>query len=640
MTQASLRSLLFAFSASLLFSIPSDACRLVDAVGQDLSADTASRVVQSESPSRWTWQARSGDELRCDVEGFEPLDLRCDRACGGGQIQVGLVRGRTVELAADAPRDVDVEWRRLGAPGEPTELLATRTVSLTGGKASIPVASADDRILRIRAGDASPHTVFVARREGEEARPPVVRVGKALSGGETFGFLEAAPGDGEPKLHYLEGVTAPSFRALLTLGEFGEFSLRGLNAGVYRPRAVYAGGAASVGPEVEVSAGETTELIPWRVEEPEPVAESVPADAVATLLGTVRVGVGEPVPDLRVEAVPTNRDGEVEETDKASSPGHSMPSATTDAEGRFVLTLPTAGWWQLRVSTSSGFPVREQAMELAEGETEQDFDLGDAAVSVRIERDDGEPLSEPVTVELRRGRGGQEVARAGTLQPGGDAADAGEVLLLDLDFDRYQVSAYSESGWASVERARVALSKANPVAEVVLVLSQDRRVAVVRMPDGSPATDVLAALDRRQLYPSSPGEFELTGASRRSEVRILPTPDYVGVCRRVEDHQRIEIELQPATAEAVLIPARDRMPPTGRYLGVIEGLPGSDCPMPVALQWEPFQDEHGRERIRVPGLVPGIYSLRIAGGAVRELIVPGDPVPLGADAAPGSSKND
>lgn len=166
----------------------------------------------------------------------------------------------------------------------------------------------------------------------------------------------------------------------------------------------------------------------------------------------------------------------------------------------------------------------------------------------------------------------------------------------------------------------------------------ERRVVVVRLPDGSPATDVLAALDRRRLEPSRPGEFELTGVTTASQVRILPPDDYVGVCRTVggaaAESERLEIDLQPATAEAILIPARDRLPPLGRYLGVLEGLPGSDCPVPVALQWEPFRDEHDRERIRVKGLVPGVYTLRLTNGDLREVSVPGPPVPLGPGDGP------
>ena len=614
-------------------AVAMDDCRLSSLDKEGGAEEGANRVVAGEAPGMWIWQAHPGEELRCDADGFEPVDLWCGEGCGG-EVQVLLQPARSVEVApSDVADELTVEWRRLGPPGESTQLLATRTIRLQNGQAQIPVASGDDRVLRLKARISAPQTIFVPQDDG--APWPELRVAETEAGGEVFGFLESAAE--EPALLYLQGVTTPSFRATLTLGAFGEFSLRGLAEGAYRPRAVYPGGAASVGPDIEVAAGETAELIPWRVEKPavsEPVLarEEPKDDAVATLLGRVTIADDEPASDLLVEARTAGPGDRVEEADEPDEP---RPTARTDAAGRFELALPEAGWWQLRFAMPSGFPVREQDVELMEGVNAQDFDLGNAAIRVRIVRGDGEPLTEAVHIELKRGRGG-DVVRSGVLPAGEGGGDVAELLLLDLTFGSYQVSAYTESGWASRQPARALPNKNSPIGSAELVLQQQSdRIAVVRMPDGSPATDVLVALDRRQVFPGRPGEFPLTGANELSQIRVMPDLDYLPVCRKVGDLERLEIDLQPATAEAVLVPSRDRMPPTGRYLGILEGLPGSDCPMPIALQWQPFRDERGRDRILLRGLVPGVYTLNPLRGEPREMVVPGPPVPLAADAQSG-----
>lgn len=340
------------------------------------------------------------------------------------------------------------------------------------------------------------------------------------------------------------------------------------------------------------------------------------ADPTVFLEGTVRIAEDRPVADLLIRAT-RGEDVEKIEDDEIDD------RVTTDAAGFYHLDLPTPGVYTLELLSPGGFPIATRQLRVVEGMNEHDLDLGDAGLWVRVVRSDGDPLDEAVTLELWR-EGGTELLRSGTLPVGED-----ETLIYDLVFERYEVSAYTPSGWVSVERPKVDLGKGSPVAEVDLIL--DRRGGVVTIVDdaGQPIADLLVGMNQRPLseIPGRPGSYSLIGANDGSQLRILPPPTHVPVCRVLRGEESLTITLRRSTAEAILIPPKDSTPPPGTFLGMLENLPESECPIPVSLQWEAFRDEHDRERIRIPGLTEGTFRFRGRQGDVV-LQVPGPPVPM------------
>ncbi|MEM7582591.1 MAG: carboxypeptidase-like regulatory domain-containing protein [Acidobacteriota bacterium] len=328
-------------------------------------------------------------------------------------------------------------------------------------------------------------------------------------------------------------------------------------------------------------------------------------------------GQGLPDLELRLTRLPS--------PDAAPAPDDAtlaVGSAPTDGEGVYRLEAPTPGPAVLWLTSQDGYPVVSRDVDLTVGNNRHDFDLGDGRIRVFISSVEGEPEG-PVTVEVWN-PSNKRLVRTGRLEP-----DREETLVYGLDFGQYELSAFTEEGLATPERPRVELTKSQPADDVELVLEEQSAVATVRDANGFPVSGLLVAIDQRQLAETGeqPGEYSLLGASAGSELRVVPPLNYLPVCRMLERIEPVEITLRPANAHALLIPPAGPLPPAGSFLGALENLPGSNCPMPVSLLWQPVEDSTGRQLVRLDGLTQGTFMFRNINGVVI-IQVPGPPVPM------------
>ena len=668
-----------------------------------------------EALDSWTWEARPGDRVRCDLEAHEPLDAACLEASCSGEIQsLLLLPGRVVELQGPHPKGpVEVEWRRFGAPGDPSMRIAQR--QRTPPEATEPwllhTAAQEYRLLRLRQAGGAPETFFIPAVPSKDAEAKnsrwSLRPGWPDAGGEVFGFAET--GDFRPVGLSLEGLGTVEELTLDTVGQFG---VSGLRPGRYHLQALFQGGWRLDGPALQVEAGKTTELLPWELPrngavevDIEPKLCEELEGATSWVLegrrdGTQRLELGpgcvhrlEGLPPgewtltVDVPAVPVASEGSASmrrvdhrPTDRvARRPtasafvtieagtvatvtlerprvvvegevivgGQGLPgmelrlvrplsgtgqaldgtetvdgSTHTDGEGAFRLEALAPGPAVLQLHSEDGYPVVTRDVDLSVGANRYDFDLGEGQIRVHISSADGDPEG-PVTLEVW-GAETRRLLRTGTLEP-----DQGETLVYGLDLGRYELSAFTEGGLATLERPQVELTKEWPREEAQLVLERRRVVATVLDPNGLPVPNLLVAIDQRPLAETGerPGEYSLLGASAGSELRVVPSLDHVPVCRMLERIEPVDITLRPAGAHALLIPPAGPLPPLGTSLGMLENLPGSNCAMPVSLLWRPVEDSTGRTLVRLDGLPHGTFLFRNADGVVI-VQVPGPPVPM------------
>ena len=680
-------SLISLACTALLTSTASAVCSLENA---EVSVD--GRLSEAASDS-WRWYARVGDVARCDLPGREPIDVRCQAPdCQAGERLINPPAARPIEVRAPEGwlgGPVRVEWRRFGAWGEDSELLAVRELDVeapsespsgSSGDAStswpLNVARDESRLLRLWLGDSAPQTFFLPVHEEDPvpAEAPIVLEPRRLpAGGELFGFVE---GDFVPERVRLHGPQ----KAEAEVDGYGLFATSGLPAGVYRLSAGFKGGVELSGPKVRVTAGDTAELIPWQLpasgaveidlgdklclkvsDEPASWRLQPPSGADAQLAletgcshrfeglrpgewifslagesTTVVIEAGEVV-SAWLERVGTWVEGSVlaggeplggievrvkTSTRRLGTEPAVPPETRTDVEGRFRLDVETTGAAIIELRSEGGFPIISRDFELVRGVNRQNFDLGEGRIEVYIERADGAELEQKATIEIWLPDGRLE--RTGELAAGEEGT-----LIYGLGYGRYQLSAFTEDGWATIERPEVELDKQQPEESALLVLDENRVVATVLGPTGQPVEGLLVAIDQRQIEPDPdyPGEYSLLGASPGSELRIVPPPNFVPVCRMLERLESFDVTLQPATAEALMVPPPAGLPAAGAFLGSLDGLPGSNCAMPVSFLWQPFVDESGRELIRLQGLTGGSFRFRNADGVVI-LQVPGPPVPM------------
>lgn len=213
--------------------------------------------------NNWTWQARPGDMVRCDLEAHEPLDADCpEGACPGGEQWLQVLPGRVVEITAPRPDGpVDVEWRRFGSPGDASERIAHRRLTPPDAAESWTLYSAaeEGRLIRLRGPGGAPETFFVPGVSQEtNTEPWPLAPGWPAAGGEVFGFVEAE--DFSPVKLVLDDSGT---MAELPPDAWGRFAASGLRPGRFRLSAVFRGGWRVDGPAILVEEGETVELLPW-----------------------------------------------------------------------------------------------------------------------------------------------------------------------------------------------------------------------------------------------------------------------------------------------------------------------------------------------------------------------------------------
>jgi hypothetical protein len=615
------------------------ACALRDAAG----APAAARL-EGAGPGGWTWKRLAGDVLSCAAPGFEPLDVEPGRAALPAELALEMLPAREVTLeAAGAGLEAVVEWRALAPGPAPTSLVARQRHAVRS-RLTLPVAMRA-RVLRLRQPGLSPISLFVP----EGSSPLTLRLPAPAAGGEVFGMLpahaflpvalELGAGTGAP-------IAEPD-------------GWRVFRAGGLRPGSVslvprYRGGLRGRPHNVVVAAGQTVELLPLDL--PQPGAATLTLgpdlcsrDTLPARLSLQRMGEGGAITVLEQTVREPPCDREVEGLEEGtyeaalvrpaerpevlgSSRGHVFPgerltlplaapevrvsgrlsfgedrpaaglslifeleeqswTAVADDNGEYSLSLGEAGEYSVRVRTAAGLPSASFARRFEAGAQRADFKLAETAVTVRVARFDGAPLAEEVQLAVTSKAGRRLTA---SWSPGSE----GDLVFPGLEFGEYWVTGTTASGLASRSAERVDLGADQPVAEVEVVL--DRHEGQLRVADEAGAlvpAEVLAG--DQPLTPLANGSFRLAGIAMGERLRIL-APGHVPVCRRLqpEDLPDMRVVLPWPTDRLTLVFGADT--PWGS--GLLQGLPGSDCPIEIT-ELE-FAEQAGADRTTVVVRVP------------------------------------
>jgi hypothetical protein len=636
-------------------------CALKDAAGAPADAR-----LSGPTAGRWTWKRLPGDVLSCTSPGFEPLDLDPGRGALPAEITLEMLPARTVTLEASwAGLETAVEWRALvkGAPG--TVLIARQSV-LVGDRLTLPVAMRP-RVLRLRPRGASPISLYLPEPEGSS--PLTLRLPAPAPGGEVFGMLPAhafTPAALEVTAGATTLTAEPDSRRV--------FRASGVRAGPATLVPRYRGGVRGKRRSLVIPPGQTVELLPLDLPEPGAVSllaapEVCAREFLPALLSLRRVAEGgglEPaVVEQAVREPPCQRELEgleegtyeaalVRSGEKpeilASSRGHvfrgerlalalaapevrvsgritfgeDRPAAglsvrfeleeqtwTTQADenGEYAMSLGAEGEYGISVRTAAGLPSASFSRRFQKGAQRADFELAETTVSIRVGRSDGAPIEEEVQLALTS-KAGQRLAAAWS------PTSENETLFVGLDFGEYWVTGATPSGLASSSAERVDLTAEQPVAEVEIVLDRhDGRLKVVDEAGVPLPAEVLAG--DRPLTPQGNGSFRLAGIAMGERLRVL-APGYVPVCRRLQpqDLPELRVVLPSPTDRLTLHFAADL--PWGS--GLLQGLPGSDCPIEIT-ELE-FAEQTGADRTTVVVRLPrGRFQFTM--GAASYAVTPG-----------------
>jgi hypothetical protein len=661
-------------------------CR-VERVG---AGETVS-VVAASPTLRWVW--RSGDTLRCDAPGAEPLDVVL-RDPPVARFAVTLAdAARTVRLMFARPEPIVLEWREEATGG--SRRVAERAVG-PAPIVMVPLA-APARLLRVRRPEGSPVSMrFPAGRDEAEVRVP-----PGAPGGELLAILPARIV--MPRAVQLDG---PSGRREAPV-EDGWFAAWGLGPGRYRVAPLYDGDITGEPVEVLVQAGETTELWPlqlplvggaeialsselcreellpaqllvrrlrqvaprsvrfetaWEREVPEAqcrfVLGGLTAGRYDVTLSSARrtMGAHASADASRAAGPVASADFEVRE-EAVTSVALEVPAVIvqgqvrfedgrpaaellvsfefrdrlavetmTDALGMYTAALPEPGRYRVGIGTWRYLGLASFVRTFERGTQRADFTLRPGVLRLHVRTVDGGPPSEPVQVEIDPVEGGQQRGgHGGFLTP----ELAGELELVGLALGRYRVSASTSGGWVTDQPSLVELTARAPVADVDLWLNPPvegtLRVADEAGVSIAGATVQAGSLLLREL---EPGRFQLTRAPSGTHVYVT-RQGYVPACRvwPGRDARDLVVRLVWPVAGAVF---RFR-PPVPVPLGVVAGLPESDCAVGLS-RFDYRLETTGRETVvEVSNFPAGRFVLQVMreGRPVEyPFVVPGNPVTI------------
>ena len=626
---------------------PGAACSVHDAVGNP----APDRL--SAAPAGFVWARLAGDVLRCDGPGLEPLDV-ADRGVLPSKVTVNLRPARPVALETEwSGAEAVVEWRAIGPRG--TTLLARRRLAVLP-RMSVSVAD-EDRLLRFRSEGRAPVSIFVPAGAAGALRVP-----RPASGGEIVGRLPPHPIAPQAVV-----LATPAERREVAIDRGRFFADRGLAPGTYALTPRYRGGVSGRPQTVVVRAEETTELVPLPLVEPGAVVLAAGSDVCRGEDLPVRLRVrrteplgeggrtGASVLDQGIEALPCDRELEGLEpgeymaalvqpslsgeaggllstarfqvargrrTEVRLAPsvfargrvtiGPDRPAvgltllfqletrswvATPNEEGEYAVALGDPGEYTITVRARDGVPSAWFNRRL-EGRTERaDFALSAGELHVRLLSPDGTPSDELVGLVVT-GRDGKRITGEG--KPGREEV----ARFAGLDLGEYVITATTPSGLTSQEPATAILSADAPVAEVELVLGRHEGLLTVVDESGTLVETAQVRAGTAPLSPEAPGAYRLDGVSV-GERLVLRAEGYVPACRmlRSQDLPNLRHVLTRASETVTIRLAKDLRWESG----LLEGLPGSDCPVGAPRRRGDGPVRAGGHECRgpaAPGLVP------------------------------------
>lgn len=629
---------------------------------------TALEPARTGTGLEWRWPCRTGVWVRCDAPHREPRDIGAE-SCGT-TVDLPDAGARVARLRRQDARPVRVEWREPASDWQlPTRLLAAREFGR--GELLLLAVSMAGRVLRIVRPDAAPVSLWVPPGASEVAR----EVSSAEAGGELVlmgyrraGTVPMAEYDGRATGRVLLSTADPITRATVWPGD-------------YDVRLVFASGIRSAPLHVRIEAGESTE-VPLDSFPPTGAARLVIDESLleehvlsAEIVRFVRDGGstlrsrvwGDPVLPAGARLIDGLPPGEYElllraagkvvggatfavQADEiaqvlverpsvqvvgsvslggAPAPegsrlqfaiGEQVFDTTTDAAGRYAVTLGAPGRYTARLVSASYLWPRSQSVDLVAGVNRFDWRMPGGALRLAVRREDGGRLDEIVQIVCR----GSGPDFAGPATP--EELES-PLVIGGLSLGEATCTARTRSGLVS-SGVRTSLTVDRPLADVTLTLRWLPAELVVRGAHGAPLPGAAVIVDNRSLPEDPPlsGRYRLTGSAPGATMLIV-APDHLPLCRTLREHDfpAAEVTLHPAGGIAATI----RLTPIAtRPPGLVYGLPGSECPVRLSELGPELRQSGDTTEITLR-LPPGVYRYQpYLTFPPQTLVVPGPPLEL------------
>ena len=609
-------------------------CRVVN------RADATAAARLRRTPTSFEWSCVPGDRLQCDAPSLEPIDFD-GNSCAVPGARLSFQKSGFFSIRSDGP--ATVEWRAETAKG--TRLIAPDILSrLRSYPYPLVVASF--------AYIEGSGLLFVHAVPGDQ-----IAIERAKSGGEAFGRIEKKRIN--PIRVLLDGPT----QLEAPIDYEGRFSAFGLIPGDYQAMPIHLGGVRGPGQHVSVVGAQTSEVYglvresvggillgiaspvchptdlvsvtkvqtqarsatferaiqkslsegcEWQLEGLRPgryeatITNPEHNDLKAADDFTIEAdrlawaNIGEPrvVVEGRVQLGEKPGAGLLLAFTRANS-SQRLWVAETDRNGEYRLALDRAGNYSVEVRASRRMGAEAVLARLNDGLNRFDLNLPETRLTVRLQRADGQPINEIVSVHLD----GLSKTRSGLVLP----RDGHVLEFAGIPMGNYMVTADTNSGLVSVQPGAASIARSTPEASVVLTLATNIGELRLLSTEGSPIQGARVQVNSRILDEHEPGVFELKSVSPGNEV-LVSAPGLIPVCHLLTatDFHRSVIVMSRGS-HAVEI---NFTPPVRGPIGEILGLPGSTCAVPLGITSFGATEDANSTTIRIVGLPEGRFWYR------------------------------
>jgi hypothetical protein len=254
-------------------------------------------------------------------------------------------------------------------------------------------------------------------------------------------------------------------------------------------------------------------------------------------------------------------------------------SGVTDDNGRAVIALPETGRYQVDIGTQPYLPSTHRYLTVDGGENKWEVDLPPTRVQMEVRHPD-DSAREPVQFEISGPSSKTHYDRAGFVA----FPNAASFSLVGFEFGTFMITAATPSGFISDAPARFVLSPDHP--HVTIRLNLTHRPLSIRVVDSGNEiiSGATISAGARHLTPSEDGGFNADKLPGGTEA-LVSAPGFLPTCRIIPDSgERLTVQLQRAgsqEARITLLPDLTLTAPLQTPRGLIEQLPGSECPVPI-----------------------------------------------------------
>lgn len=336
--------------------------------------------------------------------------------------------------------------------------------------------------------------------------------------------------------------------------------------------------------------------------ESQKITDAKLAPVVVSIAGRIVTPAGAPVSSARVAAtIRTRQTSRKIET-------------TTAGDGSFDLRLPATGAWTLAVGESFLDKAAWKTVQVVPGVNRVNIRVPVIGVDLTIRRADGKEIREPVVVSVDGEGPGNRVARV--FQP----KDLPDVAIHGLKPGRYRAYAVSKDLYTRGEMS-FELTAATPSAHLEALLERPPLTVYLTDAQGEPVRGRIDVGEMTHYGQRVPGIFTLPELPKDTRLQIVPGSG-VPICRRVPAGDEIHVVVETGSESlALLFPGRKDWP----YVE-LEGLPESDCPVPLESLHAGSVEAAGSRGELIKGLPAGRFTVITEDGQRISADVPGPPV--------------